>query len=205
MNRSTKTAVAIASLILLLGGLGLAYRAGWLWRSAEEKKVAELKQELAEKIKDQRSFVPRPKLFESLTKQVANLSEQGRKQFQQSAARIVMAEMERGADEYLKMTPAEKTKELDKRIDEIEKMRKQREAQRKQASVTNSKANASDANAQAQRQPAGRGGPFGGGRGGGIGAILDNTSPKFRAKMSVFLVDMERRRSERGLPPMGPR
>jgi hypothetical protein len=203
MNRSTKTAVAIASLVLLFGGLGLAYRAGWLWRSAEEKKVAELKQELTEKIKNQRSFVPRPKMFESLTKQVANLSEQGRKQFQQSAARIVMAEMERGADEYLKMTPAERTKELDKRIDEIEKMREQREAQRKQAGANTS--NATGSNAQAPRQPAGQGGPFGGGRGGGIGAILDNTSPKFRAKMSVFLVDLERRRSERGLPPMGPR
>jgi hypothetical protein len=203
MNRSTKSAVAIASLILLLGGLGLAYRAGWLWHSAEEKKVAELKQELAEKIKDQRSFVPRPKLFESLTRQVANLSEQGRKQFQQSAARIVMAEIERGADEYLKMTPVERTKELDKRIDEMEQMRKQRESQRQQAATA--KTGSAKTSTASQSPPAGRGGAFGGGRGGGIGAILDNTSPQFRAKMSVFLVDLERRRSERGLPPVGRR
>ena len=235
MNRGTKISIVVAILILLCGGTGFAYRAGWLWETAEQKKVEELKQQLQTQFKDQKSAMPRPQFFDSIRKQVADLPQQYQQQFRDSARNMFMNEMERRADEYLKMSPPERRKELDKRIAEMEQMRKQFEQRRKEQAASgtavaqNGGGAASGGPGAASGGPGAtsggpptaapgagppgggpppngpRGGPFGGPPGGGgLSGILDNTSPAFRAKMSVFMRDMENRRKELGLPVMGP-
>lgn len=216
MNRKIKTSLVIALAILLCGGIGFAYRMGWLWETAEQKKVKELQTQLATTLKEQKSFGPRPQMFESFRQQVASLPERYQQQFRDSARNIFRNEMERRVDDYLKMSPAERRQEIDKRITEMEQMRKQFDERRKQE-----QAKAGTAVASAGGAPTGgaggsgangpppangpRGGPFGGPPGGrGLAGILDNTSPEFRAKMGVVLRDMEQRRKELGLPPMGP-
>jgi len=120
-----------------------------------------------------------------------SLAADGRQRFQQ--------ELER----YARMSPAEKSRYLDQRIDETEKMRQQ----------------------LAQRNPNGGGpgaaGAFGagpGGPGGGRGGPslssedrdrrrrerLDQTTPEFRALMDQFRKDMANRRQQRGLAGGGP-
>jgi hypothetical protein len=110
---------------------------------------------------------------------------EGRKRFQQEL------------EKYHRMSPAEKNHYLDERIDQMEKMRQQ----------------------MAQRNRSGTGGPatFGAGPGGpGFGGSaedrerrrkerLDQTTPEFRALMDQFRKDMNARRQQRGLSPMGPR
>ena len=216
INRSTKISLLIAVLILLVGSTALLYRAGWLWENAEQKKVRELKTQLASTLKDQKSMRPSPQLFQSLWKQVESLPKQYQQQFGESARNIFMGEMERRIDDYMKMTPPERKKELDKRIAEMEQGRKQFEKRRKEQQANSTNAVAQAGGGPGAGTPPGGpppggprgGGPFGGppgGRGGGLSGILDNTSPEFRAKMSVVMRDMEQRRKELGLPPMGPR
>ena len=217
MDRSTKISLVVAVLILLVGSTALLYRAGWLWENAEQKQVRELKTQLASTLKDQKSMRPSPQLFQSLWKQVESLPKQYQQQFGDSARKMFMGEMERRIDDYIKMTPPERKKELDKRISEMEQGRKQFEKRRKEqqakSATTVAQAGGAGGGLGAGSPPAGpqpggpRGGPFGGPPGGrgGLSGILDNTSPEFRAKMSVVMRDMEQRRRELGLPPMGPR
>ena len=197
MNRPTKIASVVAVLIVLTGSLVLAYRAGWLWRSADEQKVAELKQELAVSIKNQKSWIP-SKESSQMWQQVSKLPDQLQKQFRKSAQQMGMREMERRVDEYLKMNPAERKQELDKRIAEMEQMRKQFE-QRRKSQLTSTAANGSQTAGNAAR-PKGPRDDFA-----HIAKILDGTTPQFRAKMTLFFVDLQARRAELGLPQIGPR
>jgi hypothetical protein len=197
MNRPTKIASVVGVLIVLIGSVALAYRAGWLWRSADEQKVAELKQELAVSIKNQKSWIP-SKESSQMWQQVSKLPEQFQKQFRKSAQQMGMREMERRVDEYLKMSPAERKQELDKRIAEMEQMRKQFE-QRRKSQPNSTAANGSQTAGNAAR-PKGPRNDFA-----HIAKILDGTTPQFRAKMTLFFVDLQARRAELGLPQIGPR
>lgn len=226
MNRATKISLVIAVLILLCGGTVFGYRAGWLWENAEQRQVREMKTELATKLKEQSSMRPSPQLFETMRKQVESLPEQYRQQFMQSARNVAMNEFERRIDEYLAMSPLERRKEMDKRIAEMEQMRKQFEQRRKQQQASSASQGGAPGGAgggpggappTAGGPPAGGppgggapggprgmfGGPPGGGR--GMSGMLDATTPEFRAKMAVVMRDMETRRKELGLPPMGRR
>jgi hypothetical protein len=92
---------------------------------------------------------------------------------------------------YFDLPPQDRKAALDKDIDRFEKMRKDMEKRR----------------ASGDRPP----GPPGGGRGNMDAGqrdqfqkrMLDNTSPTERAMFSEYFKDMESRRKERGLPPLG--
>jgi hypothetical protein len=200
MNRPTKITSVVAVLIVLVCSVVLAYRAGWLWESADQQKVSELKLELAATMKDQKSWIPSQKSSQ-MWQQVSKLPEQYRKQFQKSAAKMAMREMERRVDDYLKMTPTERKQELDKRIAEMEQMRKQFEERRKSQATST----AADGGGVPTAGNEAKGKGPRNGFAGGLSGILDNTTPQFRAKMTVFMVDLQTRRTELGLPPMGPR
>lgn len=113
------------------------------------------------------------------------LSAEGRKRFED--------EMKR----YSQMSPTEKTRYLDERIDQMEKMRQQM-AQR-------------GSNGAGPRPPGGQGAVGTGGPGGGGRNLspeerekrrkerLNQTSPEFRALMDNFRKDMANRRQQRGL------
>jgi hypothetical protein len=210
MNRSVTISIVLAVLIVLLGSTVFAYRAGWLWENAEQRKVRELQAQLVASMKEQPASRPSPQFFESLRKQVQDLPQQYQQQFFQSARQIGMREFERRIDEYLSMTPAKRRQELDQRIDEMEQMRKAAEARRRTqqpAGGTTAAAGSRQVSGPSNAErPAGDRprGPFGGG-GRGQSGFLDSTRPDFRAKMSIVMRDMEQRRKERGLPPMGPR
>jgi hypothetical protein len=113
------------------------------------------------------------------------LAADGRKRFED--------EMKR----YSQMTPSEKNRYLDDRIDQMEKMRQQM-AQR-------------NPNGPGQRPPGGQGAVGTGGPGAGGRNLspeerekrrkerLNQTSPEFRALMDNFRKDMQNRRQQRGL------
>ena len=99
---------------------------------------------------------------------------------------------------YFSLSPEKKKEFLDERIKEMEKWRKAREADRAQGG---------------QSGPTG-GGDFGGGPGGAgnndarMARRLqgpDSASPAQRAQWQAFMADMNQRRLELGLPPMGRR
>lgn len=209
MNSKTRVAILVAIIILLLGSGTFAYRAGWLWETAEQKKVEELTQQVAnqfKELKDQNKSMPRPQFFESIRQQVASLPAQYQEQFRDSARNMFMQEMERRVDDYLKMPQNERKKALDKQIAEFEKMRSDWQNRSSQSGAgggaTASRPGAASADGEQAQNDRPRGGPFGGGR--GIGGMLDATRPEFRAKMSVYMADMQKRRKELGLPEWGP-
>jgi hypothetical protein len=210
MNSKTRVAILIAIIILLLGSGTFAYRAGWLWETAEQKKVEELKQQVAAQFKelnDQKKSMPRPQFFESIRQQVASLPAQYQEQFRDSTRNMFMQQMERRVDDYLKMPQNERKKTLDKQIAEFEKMRQDWQNRPAQPGGGGPPAQGGrpDGNAKSEQAEGDRprGGPFGGGR--GIGGMLDATRPEFRAKMGVYMADMQKRRKELGLPDWGPR
>jgi hypothetical protein len=199
MNRTKKTALAVVIVLLLCVALGFAYRGGYLWETAEQKQVDELKRQAAENLAKEKSMAERFQDFGAMQKQLASLPEQYRRQVQDSMRSMFRRDMERRIDEYFAMDRQDRRKELDKRIAEMEQMRKSFE-QRSSAGGANGPTGG----------PSGGGGPPGpprggfGGGGPGLSRMLDNTRPEFRAKMSAFMHDMEKRRNELGLPPMGP-
>jgi hypothetical protein len=214
MNRRTRIAAIVVLLLLLCGGSGYAYRRGWLWQTAEQKKVEELKQQMAQQIAEQKSGMPRFQAFESVRKQADSLSPQYRHQFRESVGRMFRNKFEAELDAYIKMSPPERKKELDRRIQQMEAMRKEFENRRNQLAQSGGSGGPGGgppAGGPGGGGPPGAGPPPGGApppggppHGRGMGGMLDNTSPEFRAKFGVFIKDMEKRRGELGLPPHGP-
>ena len=201
MSRATRISIVLAILIVLIGSTSFAYRAGWLVETADQKKVTELKTQLATTLHDQKSFSPRPQFFESLKQQVSSLPAQYQQQFRESARNIFMHEMEQRMDNYMKMSKLERRAELDRNIAEMEQMRKQFASRRQQSQAGGANGPGATATDAPPAGEARRGGP-GGGR--GISAMLDHTSPEFRAKMGIYMHDMQQRRKELGLPTGGP-
>jgi uncharacterized membrane protein YgcG len=134
---------------------------------------------------------------------------QGLTDAQQQAIRRNMGDamrdrMEKEMEEYAKLSPAEQTAFLDKKIDEMEAMRK-----------NGPPPGAPTSQPGAQGQPPqgqGQGGPPGGGPGGGgspgaggsagrdrMTGMLSNSSPKQRATMMKFMDAMRKRMKERGI------
>lgn len=216
MNRRTKIAIGVALVLLLCGGVGYAYRAGWLWETAEQKKVAELQRQVAEQLAEQKSGMPRFQAFESLRKQAESLPPQYQQQLRQSVGQMFRHKFEADLDAYIKMAPPERKKELDRRIQQMEAMRKEFEKRRTEMAQAGGAAGGGSGSsgraAGGPDGPPGPGGPPGGGPppgdgprpGRGLSGMLDRSSPEFRAKLGVFLKDMEQRRKELGLPPGGP-
>jgi cell division protein FtsB len=201
-NRKRRWLRLAALLLLLLLGYG-SYRA--VRPDPNLKKVKQLREDFAAHAKewapDQRQEKGK-QMRDAMAKlspaQRDAMAAEGRQRFQQ--------ELER----YAKMSAADKTRYLDERIDQSERMRQ-----------------------QLGRQNAVGGGPRPGGGGPGSGVLatgpggsggpggrpaaspeererrrkerLDQTTPEFRALMDQFRKDMNARRQQRGLPPTGPR
>lgn len=181
-----------ALLLLLLLGYG-TYRA--VRPDPNLKRVKQLQQEFAqakdwtpeqrqEKGKQMREAMG--KLSES---QRAALAAEGQQRFQQ--------ELER----YAHLSQSEKTRYLDERINQSERMRQQ--------------AGQRNPNGAGQRPGGGQFGAGPGGRGGQPTSAeerekqrkerIDRTTPEFRARMDQFRKDMAARRQQRGLSAGGPR
>jgi hypothetical protein len=141
------------------------------------------------------------KLSEKLTPaQRDQLSAESRKRRQQEMAK------------YFAMSPADKTRYLDERIKGMEKMRQQMQEKNAQ--------NKSKGGAGSASNPGGGQRPGGGTAAGGTGQNgprdrsvagrdqgrqnrLDSTSPAERAMFTQFMKDLNARRSQLGLAPMG--
>jgi uncharacterized membrane protein YgcG len=192
-----------AALLLLLGIAGL------VWAVRPDPHLARAK-ELQSQLfgPDGKNLSPdeRKARFAEYREQVKHLNDDQKWELSAPMREKQKAELDR----YFALSPKEKTKYLDERIDRSEKMRKEREKQAAQGK----------AGAPGGGPPGGGfgfGGPGGkaGGGGGGPGGrtpeeiekrrkqFLDRTSPEERARMDQFRKDMDDRRRQRGLPPRG--
>jgi hypothetical protein len=196
-NRKRRWYRLSALLLLLLLGYG-TYRA--VRPDPNLKKVKQLREDFAAHAKEwtpdqrqEKGKQMRDALARLSPGQRDALAAEGRQRFQQ--------ELER----YAKMSAADRTRYLDERIDQSERMRQQFARQNPGAGPRPGGPGTLAAS------PAGPGGP------GGRPAQspeererrrkerLDQTTPEFRALMDRFRKDMNARRQQRGLPPSGPR
>lgn len=160
----------------LVVALLLAWQLGWF--SSEDKFVAELKTLAAAPPSDDTRNAMRDLMrsrFEGTT------PEQRQAMFEQMAPvfmPMIFQRFESEYDRFMAMSPQERNKELDRRIDEMEK-----------------------------RNPGGRGAPFGGNASPAQvdsfrKKMLDWTTPDQRAKFEDGMRMMNDRRKQRGLQPM---
>jgi len=201
-NRKRRWYRLSALLLLLLLGYG-TFRA--VRPDPNLKKVKQLREDFAAHAKEwtpgqrqEKGKQMRDALARLSPGQRDALAAEGRQRFQQDLER------------YAKMSAADRTRYLDERIDQSERMRQQFGRQNP---------------AGTGPRPSGGGpgsgtfaaGPGGSGRPGGRPSAspeererrrkerLDQTTPEFRALMDRFRKDMNARRQQRGLPPSGPR
>ena len=185
-RRWRRWAAALA-LALLLGGLTWAVRP-----DPHLARARELQKELFGPEGKSLSPEERKARFAKYREQVKHLSADQKWELSAPARERQKAEMDR----YFALSPKEKAKYLDERIDRSEKMRKERE----------------------QKAAPGKGGPPGAVGFGGPGAktggvprspeevekrrkqMLDRTTPEERAKADQFRKEMNDRRRQRGLP-----
>ncbi len=133
------------------------------------------------------------------------LSETQQEKIRQNIGPIFQQRMEREMEEFSKLSKAEQTAFLDKRIDQMEAFRK------KIGFENAAKGNPGPPEPGSSPPFLGPGGPPPGGRGGPPGPpsrdmmrhMLSNTSPKQRALMTKFMDAMRTRMKERGIaePP----
>lgn len=185
---------AVVLLLLALGGLA------WLLRPDPRlARAKELQKELFSGQAKNLSPDERKAKFTEFREQVKQLTADQKWELSAPMRERQKAEMDR----YFALSPREKAKYLDERIDRSEKMRREREQKQKSG----------------QRQAGGRpgaGSGFGPG-GGGFGApggtprsaeeiekrrreFLNRTTPEERARMDQFRKQMNDRRRQRGLP-----
>lgn len=179
MSRKQKTMAAFG------GAVALALAAAWAWglfATEEEQFIAEIK-DLAQKPASEEN---RDAMRSAMRQRFEGMSpEQRRATFEQMAPVFIpmmAARFESEYDKFMALSPEERQRELDKRIDEMEKAR-----------------------ANGQGPP--RGGP-GDPQPSGQQIdefrkkMLDWTTPDQRAKFENGMMMMNERREERGLPPL---
>ena len=190
-----KRIIAAAAVVVLL-----AVGAVWAFRSRPDAKLESVK-----KMADQMAATrqpPKPADYERIRKEMSNLSPDQRRQVMEHGRQLFQREINRRIDEYFAAPPAERTKILDKQIEDMEKMRQQWEKRR---------AERSGRLWPAGGQPAGAAGTGGGQGGPAAGAtagrgpanrtaaaqserrnnMLDHTSPIQRAKWASYFVDLQ--------------
>jgi hypothetical protein len=201
--------LAGAGLLLTAGG------AGWfLWPDGQVGKVRALRQELFSEAG--RALPPdqRRARWEEFRKEQEKLTPEQRRQLGEDMRQQRRAEMTR----YFAMSPAERQQYLDRRIDDMER-RRQEWAQ--QGGGPGRGPGGGPGRGFGPGGPGGApGGPGGAPGGGPPGApggtttqerdqrrqsFLDGSTPTERGQMMLFMQDMNNRRAERGLPPMGGR
>jgi hypothetical protein len=205
MNRPTRITLIALAILLLLGSSVYA------WRSYSNKaKVRDLLTKTAEMMGSGPGGPPSPEgreRFREIREEVKALPESYQQAFNQSRDRMFQSQMEKRLDDFFKLSPAERTKELDKRIAESERRRKEREARQnnQQARASGGPPGGGGPNGGNGAPGGGRwGGPGGGGpggRGGGLSGSLDRSTPEMRAKHAAYRRAMDQRRAQVGLPP----
>jgi hypothetical protein len=196
MVRSRRKTILFLSLgaLLILGGF--LY---WLFRpNPQVTKVKEMRRELFAESSRKLSPLERRERFEELRKEQAKLTPAERKQLAADARKARKAELEH----YFTLSKAEKTKLLDKRIDQMEAMRKQMQA----AGSPGRGSQGGTGSGNTLGFPQGAGGANGGSgrtpeeRERWRKEMLDSTTPEERAQMDQFRKDLQARRTQRGLP-----
>lgn len=151
----------------------------------------------------------RGKVWDEVRESMSNLSDTERDQMR----RLMREDGERRENdrlrEFFKMSKEKQVAELDKRIDDMERMR-ERFANRPPSNNTNGGGNAGGGGGGGPRPDGGRGGPGGGSRFRDPQArqrftqgYMNNSTAEERAMRSDYGARMDERRRERGLPEMG--
>jgi hypothetical protein len=177
---------------LALAGLLAAWWLGYLGGRSLDPEVQQLVEEVRERTINPPAddAPPPPQVRDEFRTRMEGLSEEQRISFFQASVPLFAAMMERRSDDFLAKSPEEQRRELDQRINDMEKARR----------------NAGSA----------AGGPPPGGPPGGMAnmdpkrademrkKMLDMTTPEQRAKFETVLKMLNDRRNERGLEPVGP-
>lgn len=198
MSRNKKTVVA---LLVVLGIGAVAYALLPAGPDPDVVRVQQMQERLFDpntKMSDDERF----KGFRELGEASRSLTDEQRMQVMRENP--MAKRMRQSVVDYFNLPEKERVALLDKHIDEMEKMRKDFEKRMKER-----QAQGGGPGGPGGRGPGGPGGPprGPGGPGGDRNAMrkkmLDNTSPQERAMFSEYFEQMQQRRQERGLPPMG--
>ncbi|MBX3411542.1 MAG: hypothetical protein KF708_02400 [Pirellulales bacterium] len=198
-----KLVIGTLIVVLLSGGT-------WAWWSSGPDPQLAKAEALSKKIFEQTTGPPdisKPEVreqFKQLREEVDAMPESTRREFMDHRREEMQGRMQEQFERYFAMTPEEKTKELDRVIDQMDNMRKTFEKERAEREKRGETSNGLG----------GRGfGPPGGPPGGPPRdpaarnefrkKMLDSTTPEFRAQATEFMRDMSARMKERGkqLPP----
>jgi len=195
--------VVLALLILLFAGVG-----AWAMSSRPDPhvaKVQELRAQMENATPEQRR-----ELWGQMRQEFEQMPEASREAlFAERRAREEARE-QKYMDEFFAKSPKDQIAEIDKRIDESERRRKEREARRAQGGNRGGGPQFGQNGGGGPGGPGGPGGRGGGGFGrGGDGRdslarskrYLDNSTPDSRAQRGAYRRMYEDRRAQRGLPP----
>ncbi len=185
--------------VAIVVGIGIVLTAGVVWalRSGPDPQVDKVKQMQAELFKA--GTLPDPAKLKELRAAEQQLSPAQRQELGRDRGERFQRRMKETVAAYYALPPEKRKDYLDEQIKTMEKWRKAREAERAQSG-------------QSGASSGGGGGP--GGPGGPSDADaralrglqrLDGTSATQRAQFQNFMADMNQRRAEQGLPPMGRR
>lgn len=188
-------------LLFLIGGIVWAVRPNPHLARAQELQKKLFSADAKSLPADQRKA-----LFDEYRTEMKQLTDDQKAKLFEPMHQKQMAEFDR----YFAMTPQEKVRYLDERIDRSEKAKKDRQ-QKPGGQPGGGFAGGPPGGGFGGGPPGGGfGGPQGGGKGGGPPSAeeiekrkkqaLDRTTPEERAKMDQFRRDMDSRRRQRGLP-----
>ena len=186
--------IAVATAILFPIAVLAIWVSGGFSKDPRRTEVEQLQAKLSE----EGQKLPRDeqrKLWQEMRKKMDQLPEAERQEVRRGMWEERRVRMEQEMDAFFSLPPEKQKVELDKRIDQMEKWRKDRAAR---------------GNGNADRGGGRRGG--GGDRGRNASEqernkwrkrMLDNTTPKQRAQWRAYRDMMDQRRKERGLPERG--
>jgi uncharacterized membrane protein YgcG len=206
-----KIAIAVGTVIVLCAGAAWA-----LMRSGPDPQLENVKRMQADLFKP--GAQPDPAKLAELRKAEKELSPAQQQEIGRDRGERFQRRMSQTLATYFSLPADKKTAFLDERIKEMEKWRKAREAERAQQGSQSDSSGAGGG--------PGGGGPGSGGPGGGGGGAaasgqdnqanrdaqaarrlqrMDSMPATQRAQMQTFRADMNQRRADLGLPPMGSR
>lgn len=191
--------------IVATSGLGLAWLLGWLGPDPALAEIQSLQTKLAD---PEMNEADRRVLMEEFRSKMDALSPESRRIVWQSNREAFAKRMEARMDHILAMSPADQVKAIDEEIDRMERMRLERE--RRRAASANRAANSASAptgnvaggNRRNGAQRGQRGTATDEQRIARLKNRLDRGTPQSRAKRNEYVGLINKRRQQRGLPPI---
>lgn len=203
MTKKQKTWLGISSAIILLLLVGAP---SWILASREDPQVSVVRELQKKAFSRDAAPEDRRQLFEQMRSEGEKLTEEQRKSLRDEAFAGRREHMQERMTKYFNLNKEQRVAYLDEQIDEMEQRRKDREKQPKERDAAGGKRGPGGG-----RGMGGRGG--GRGRGGGNATpeqrnerrrgFLSHTSAQDRAQFMAYIEDLNARRQERGLDPMG--